>query len=260
MFGELGGKLPTQNPLVGPMAAANTVATFANGSLILAGANVNFNNTATVNVAVTANGTTQANIAFSVNTSNSGVIGATGPAGIAGSAGATGATGTGGAGATGATGTAGAAGATGPSTAINASASTVDYLLVGVTSTGTNQTPQANSSIFARTANSQVVAVDFAATSDATLKDVHGPILNALQSVHGITGLYYTWNDEAKASGISDPSQQVGVLAQDVKKVLPEAVFTLNTGKMIVSYDKLVPLLIEAIKELSLKVAELEKR
>lgn len=50
-------------------SAANTVATFANGTIVLANANLNFNNTATVNVSAQANGTTQTNISFSVNTS-----------------------------------------------------------------------------------------------------------------------------------------------------------------------------------------------
>ncbi len=50
-------------------SAANTVATFANGTLVLVNANINFNNTSTVNVAASANGTTQANVSFTVNTS-----------------------------------------------------------------------------------------------------------------------------------------------------------------------------------------------
>lgn len=49
-------------------SAANTVAVFANGTLTLAAANVNFNNTGTINVSSTANGTGQVNVAFSVNT------------------------------------------------------------------------------------------------------------------------------------------------------------------------------------------------
>lgn len=49
-------------------SSANLVAVFANGTLVLTKSNLNFNNTATVNVAATANGTTQSNLAFSVNT------------------------------------------------------------------------------------------------------------------------------------------------------------------------------------------------
>jgi hypothetical protein len=68
MFGEFNPRqVGTQNPLVGDKAAANTVATFANGTLVLAAANLNFNNTATVNVSAAANGTTQSNVAFVVN-------------------------------------------------------------------------------------------------------------------------------------------------------------------------------------------------
>lgn len=48
-------------------AAANTVASFANGNIVLAAANLNFNNTATVNVSLTANGNAQVNVAFTAN-------------------------------------------------------------------------------------------------------------------------------------------------------------------------------------------------
>lgn len=123
-------------------AAANTVAIFANGSLILS-ADVNFNNTATVNVSATANGILQTNVAFSVNTgpvlagvlsantsnvtvahnANGSVsidtIGLTGPTGATGPTGSTGPAGpsgpTGPTGSTGLTGPTGNTGPTGPS-------------------------------------------------------------------------------------------------------------------------------------------------
>src|ERR1039458_8451991 len=52
--------------------AGNTVATYANGTIVLANGNLNFNNTATVNVFITANGSTQTNIAFVANVPLSG--------------------------------------------------------------------------------------------------------------------------------------------------------------------------------------------
>jgi Chaperone of endosialidase len=198
-------------------------------------------------------------------TGNTGAIGATGLTGATGATGPIGATGlTGATGPTGigATGATGPAGATGPSTAINASAATsTNYLLVGVASTGTNQTPIANSTVFVVAANSQVNAVDFASTSDACLKDVKQNIAAALTKVRMLNGVEFFWNANAKSQGVSNESLQVGVLAQEVRAVLPEAVSSDGkNGTLSVSYDKLLPLLIEAIKELSAKVDKLEGR
>jgi hypothetical protein len=106
--------------------------------------------------------------------------------------------------------------------------------------------------------------------SDIRLKNNEGRIDNALDKVSKLSGIYYTTNETAKEYGYTDESRQVGVIAQEVKAVLPEIVkaapFDLDeNGKsksgqdyMTVQYDKIVPLLIEAIKELSEKIAKLE--
>lgn len=98
--------------------------------------------------------------------------------------------------------------------------------------------------------------------SDIRLKNNLGTIDNALDKVSKLSGIYYTNNDTANKYGYTSTEKQVGVIAQEVKAVLPEVVkaapFDLdetNTSKsgenyMTVQYDKLVPLLIEAIKEL----------
>jgi len=101
--------------------------------------------------------------------------------------------------------------------------------------------------IYLNPSTNKIYATDIVATSDERLKDKVGPIDNALDKVCAINGFLYKWND--KYSG-TDDSVQVGVSAQDVEKVLPEAVDELETGYKGVSYEKLVPLLIEAIKEL----------
>jgi hypothetical protein len=108
--------------------------------------------------------------------------------------------------------------------------------------------------------------------SDKRLKTVSGKIENALDKVAQLSGVYYTFNDTAKSFGYDSDEVQVGVLAQDVEAVLPQIVkaapFDLdenNNSKSgenykTVQYEKLVPLLIEAINELQAKVKALETK
>jgi hypothetical protein len=102
--------------------------------------------------------------------------------------------------------------------------------------------------------------------SDRRLKTDIVPITNALTKVTQLSGVTYTQNKLAETFGYTDYSQQVGVLAQEVQQVQPEAVkpapFDIaSDGSSIsgehyltVQYEKLIPLLIEAIKELTEQV------
>ena len=92
--------------------------------------------------------------------------------------------------------------------------------------------------------------------SDERLKDVIGEIDNALDKVRALRGVYYTENAAAKDLGYDNNRRQVGVIAQDVEKVLPEVITEapIDPQYMTVWYEKLIPLLIEAIKELANKV------
>jgi hypothetical protein len=68
----------------------------------------------------------------------------------------------------------------------------------------------------------------------------------------------YNWNDIANQVEHKDVDvKEVGVIAQEVNDVLPEVVSTRDNGYMAVRYEKLVPLLIEAIKELGEEVKTL---
>lgn len=108
--------------------------------------------------------------------------------------------------------------------------------------------------------------------SDARLKTVSGKIENALDKVAQLSGVYYTNNSVAKSFGYDSDEVQVGVLAQDVEAVLPQIVkaapFDLDengnskSGEnyKTVQYERLVPLLIEAINELQAKVKALEAK
>jgi len=86
-------------------------------------------------------------------------------------------------------------------------------------------------------------------SSDERLKNNITPIEDPLAKVLSISGNTYTWNEKSGKEG-----DDVGVIAQEIAKILPEAVTTRENGYLAVDYQKLVPLLIEAIKELSNKV------
>jgi hypothetical protein len=58
----------------------------------------------------------------------------------------------------------------------------------------------------------------------------------------------------------SNGNRKTGLLAQDVQTVLPEAVSTDEAGNLALAYGNLVGLLVEAVKELTTRVHELEKR
>ena len=109
--------------------------------------------------------------------------------------------------------------------------------------------------------------------SDERLKDFHGKIENALDKVKNINGYYYSENEKAKEFGFNDQDKkQVGISAQEIEKVLPEVVslapFDSSDGEERVSksgenyktvdYAKIVPLLIEAIKEQQDRIEVLE--
>ena len=90
-------------------------------------------------------------------------------------------------------------------------------------------------------------------TSDQRLKDNITPIPNALDKVLAISGNTFDWNDKSDKEGTD-----VGVVAQEILEVLPEAVTTRDNGYLAVRYEKLVPLLIEAIKDLKAEINELK--
>jgi hypothetical protein len=97
--------------------------------------------------------------------------------------------------------------------------------------------------------------------SDARLKDFEGRIPNPLDKLNELSGYYFKENELAHSLGYSNEDRQVGVSAQEVLNVLPEAVTqaVIDPEYLAVKYDKLVPLLIEAIKELSAQVEKLKK-
>ncbi len=146
--------------------------------------------------------------------------GPTGPQGIQGPTGATGAVG-------------------GFSTGSNAQ---VNSLGVGTSASGTAGEIRATNNITAY-------------YSDDRLKTKLGPIKDALGIIRQLSGFYYEANELAQASGY-DVKREIGVSAQEVDKVLPEitAPAPIDPQYLTVRYEKLIPVLIEAIKQLEDKV------
>jgi hypothetical protein len=91
-------------------------------------------------------------------------------------------------------------------------------------------------------------------SSDERLKENIKPIDSPLEKIEKINGVYFDWNDKwIEQQGGEDTyfvrKKDVGVIAQEVEKVLEEVVATREDGFKAVKYEKIVPLLIEAIKE-----------
>ena len=90
-------------------------------------------------------------------------------------------------------------------------------------------------------------------SSDIRLKDNISPITKALEKVKSISGNTYTKK--------SDGSAHTGVIAQEIEALgLPGITTTRSSGFLAVDYEKLVPLLIEAIKELNVKVDNMKEK
>lgn len=97
--------------------------------------------------------------------------------------------------------------------------------------------------------------------SDERLKKKLGNIENALDKLMTLSGFYYEPNETAQELGY-DVVREVGVSAQEVQKILPEVVVPapIDEKYLTVRYEKIVPLLIEAIKELKAEVDLLKSK
>ncbi|MCR4306484.1 MAG: tail fiber domain-containing protein, partial [Candidatus Yonathbacteria bacterium] len=89
--------------------------------------------------------------------------------------------------------------------------------------------------------------------SDGRLKENITALTGALPKLEQINGVYFNKKGEL------NHGREVGVIAQDVEKVLPEAVSEGEDGYKRVDYTKLVPLLIEAVKEQQAQIETLKQ-
>ena len=93
-------------------------------------------------------------------------------------------------------------------------------------------------------------------SSDKALKDNIENIDNPLEKITKLNGVTFEWNDKQ----CTHTGKDVGVIAQDVEQVIPEAVTTRENGYKAVKYEKIIPLLIESIKELKERNETLEAK
>jgi hypothetical protein len=160
-----------------------------------------------------------------------------GPAGNNGSTGSTGSTGPQGpqgpAGNTGSTGSTGSTGPQGPQ---------------GPAGPGANQTLNTNSSVTFNT----VTAASFNATSDINLKTNIKSIENPLGKISELNGYSFNWKDTGKPS--------LGVMAQEVEKVLPSAVTEDQDGTKSVNYNEIIGVLVEAVKAQQIEIDSLKEK
>jgi hypothetical protein len=138
-----------------------------------------------------------------------------------------------------------------PSTTGSGASGTWSIAITGNAGTATTATTATNLS------GGTVAATTITATgnitayySDDRLKTRLGSIDGALAKVLSLSGFYYEANETAQALGY-EPIREVGLSAQDVQAVMPEVIAPapIDPQYLTLDYARLVPLLVEAIKE-----------
>ena len=96
-------------------------------------------------------------------------------------------------------------------------------------------------------------------SSDERLKENIEVIPDAVNKVKQIKGVSFDWKENI-SDVTSKTGHDIGVIAQDIEAILPELVTTRDSGYKAVSYEKIVALLIEAIKDQQLQIDELKSK
>jgi hypothetical protein len=93
------------------------------------------------------------------------------------------------------------------------------------------------------------------ASSDKRLKDNLTCVTDSNNIINGLNNYCFDWNDKSEREGPG-----IGVLAQDVQKVLPNAVCERDNGYLAVDYNQFIPVLLQRVKELSAEVEDLKAK
>ena len=106
-----------------------------------------------------------------------------------------------------------------------------------------------------------IIANSIAGSSDIRFKKDISPIENPLAKVMQLRGVNFNWNTSAFPQRMFSEKRTMGFIAQEVEKVVPEIVQTENTaeGFKSVQYDKIVALLVEAVKAQQKQIQQLKR-
>jgi len=106
------------------------------------------------------------------------------------------------------------------------------------------------------TATADIVA--YGSVSDKSYKENIKPITGALNLVDKLQGVTFDWKEDTDTSKMVGIKEDIGFIAQDVQEVLPELVRENDNGKLSLRDKGIVPVLVEAIKELKAEIEELK--
>lgn len=117
--------------------------------------------------------------------------------------------------------------------------------LGGITPTNTNGRFEASNDIVAYSSSDK--------RWKTNIKNIDSP----LEKISQINGVEFDWIEDEPVHG--NKGHDIGVIAQEIEKILPDAVQTRESGMKAVQYDKIIPLLIESIKEQQKQIEELKQ-
>jgi len=121
---------------------------------------------------------------------------------------------------------------------------------------GTNRFKMDTSGNFIATAD----IIAYGSVSDVSYKENIKPITGALNLVDKLQGVTFDWKEDTDTNKMVGIKEDIGFIAQDVEKVLPTLVRENENGKLSIRDKGIVPVLVEAIKELKAEIEELKKQ
>ncbi len=103
------------------------------------------------------------------------------------------------------------------------------------------------------------IYLDVFAGSDLRFKKNITPISDAMNLISGLEGVTYNYRADDFPKHNFSSEKQIGFIAQEVEKIVPEVVRTDAQGYLGIDYSKFAPLLVEGIKELEKRLSAVER-